>query len=353
MTLPPVLEVEDLTVTFRIPRGLGRAEQLQAVRKVSFSVAQGEVLGIVGESGSGKSTMARAIVKLDRVAGGRIRLEGDEITDLSEREFRSRRRKVQMVFQDPYSSLDPAMTVGQSIAEPLKQVGGLSGNELDDRVNDLLTLVELAPHHRHRYPHEFSGGQRQRVAIARALALEPALLICDEAVSALDVSTQNQVINLLVDLRKRLGMAYLFVSHDLAVVRNVADRVLVMYLGKVVEQGPTEDVLRAPKHPYTQALLAAMPRPDPDHQPNRKEHILKGELPDPMKPPKGCAFQSRCPLVTEVCCNITPELKPRVGSGAVACHMAGHEAALTPGSASDMEYEIGQNIPQKSQRGDS
>lgn len=321
MSTTPVLQVEDLSVTFNIPAGLGRVRHLQAVRGVSFSIAPGEVVGIVGESGSGKSTTARAIVKLENASTGRIALEGIDIAAMSERAFRPSRRRVQMVFQDPYSSLDPTMTIGDSIAEPLQSRNGPKRAALTRRVEDLLALVGLNAAHRHRYPHEFSGGQRQRIAIARAMALDPALLICDEAVSALDVSTQNQVINLLVQLRQRLGMAYLFVSHDLAVVRNVADRVLVMYLGKVVEQGPTEQVLHNPQHPYTQALLAAVPRPNPAHRLDRKKHLVNGELPDPTNPPSGCAFQSRCPLAIDECRSSSPALRPVHGGSAVACHL--------------------------------
>ena len=322
MNTSPVLEVEDLSVTFKISAGLGRARHLQAVRGVSFTIAPGEVVGIVGESGSGKSTTARAIIKLEKASAGRITLEGTDITAMSERAFRPSRRRVQMVFQDPYSSLDPTMTIGESIAEPLQAMKALKGAALTRRVEELLALVELNAAHRHRYPHEFSGGQRQRIAIARAMAVDPALLICDEAVSALDVSTQNQVINLLIELRQRLGMAYLFVSHDLAVVRNVADRVLVMYLGKVVEEGLTEQVLRKPQHPYTQALLAAVPGANPAHRLDRKNHLAKGELPDPTSPPTGCAFQTRCPLVIDECRSSSPALRPVPGGGAVACLLA-------------------------------
>ncbi|MDY7105388.1 MAG: ABC transporter ATP-binding protein [Actinomycetota bacterium] len=319
---PELLEVDDLTVTFPVRSAPWRPKQLlRAVDGISFTIGRGETLGLVGESGSGKSTTGRGILRLVPVAGGSVRLDDMELTTLDRRELRNRRRDMQMVFQDPYSSLDPSAPVGESIAEPLIVHEGLRGRDLTDRVADLLERVGLANHHLRRYPYEFSGGQRQRVAIARAIALRPKLVICDEAVSALDVSTQNQVINLLEDLRSEFGMSYLFIAHDLGVVRHISDRVAVMYLGRLVEHGPTERIFDAPSHPYTRALLSASPVPDPDEQRSRERIILPGDLPDPTNPPAGCPFTSRCNHVMDVCHTAMPEPVATEGGGEVRCFL--------------------------------
>lgn len=312
-----ILEAEDLSGSFPGPRR--SSPRLKAVKDVNLSIAEGECLGLVGESGSGKSTVARAIMQLVHLDSGRIVVNSNELTSLKGKDLRRARRDVQMVFQDPYSSLDPSMTVGHSVAEPLEIHNRISKGERDQRVAELLELVGMGAHHMDRYPHEFSGGQRQRIAIARALALNPSLVICDEAVSALDVSTQNQVISLLEELRERLGLAYLFISHDLAVVRHISDRVAVMYFGRIVEVGDVESLLHSPMHPYTQALLSSVPVPDPTVQKNRVKRLLVGEIPDIANPPRGCAFRSRCPQSTEICSQLQPELLEVAGT-LVACH---------------------------------
>ena len=318
---PPLLEVGGLTVTFG-RRGLrGRGHVVRAVNDVGLTLAAGETLGLVGESGSGKSTTGRAVLQLVRPDSGSIRLRGQEINGVTGKRLRGLRREMQMVFQDPYSSLDPSATVGASITEPLRVHEGLSRSASRERVAELLDLVGLRPSHADRYPYEFSGGQRQRVAIARALAINPKLVVCDEAVSALDVSTQNQVINLLEDLRERLGLAYLFIAHDLAVVRHISHRVAVMYLGHIVETGPIERVYEQPAHPYTQALLSAIPVPDPELAHRNRRILLQGDLPDPSAPPPGCPFSTRCAYVMPVCREQMPAQTPVDGGGEVACHL--------------------------------
>jgi peptide/nickel transport system ATP-binding protein len=294
---------------------------VHAVRQVSFDVGRGETLGLVGESGSGKSTTGRAILRLVPVRSGKIELDGTDVLSLGKRELRGFRRHMQMVFQDPYSSLDPSMEIVDCIAEPLRAHTSLRGRQLRQRVVELLERVGLGQSHLHRYPNEFSGGQRQRIAIARAIAIEPSFLVCDEAVSALDVSTQNQVITLLEDLQRELGMSYLFIAHDLGVVRHIANRVAVMYLGRLVEWGPTERVFEQPAHPYTQALLSAVPVPDPAVQRARRRIILQGDLPDPASVPVGCPFSTRCPAVMPVCREVDPAPVDLPGGGAAACHL--------------------------------
>lgn len=325
--MTPLLEVEDLEVQFRTRRA-GR-HVVQAVAGVSLEIGRGEVFALVGESGSGKSTTARAILRLVDVAAGRIRFDGDDVTALSRQHLKSFRRRVQMVFQDPYSSLDPSTVIGDSIAEPLEVHERLTRHERDERVVELLDLVGLAPEARYRYPHEFSGGQRQRIAIARALALRPDLIICDEAVSALDVSTQNQILDLLMRLARTLSMSYLFITHDLAVVRHMAHRVAIMYLGTIVEQGPVDDIFAEPTHPYTKALLSAVPLPDPVRQAQRQRIVLTGDLPDPSDPPAGCRFHTRCPEAVDLCRSQVPPVIP-VGSDHVArCHLVSPTPLLT------------------------
>ncbi len=321
-----LLAVSDLAVRFaRRRRGLfARApDPVRAVDGVSFELARGAALGLVGESGSGKSTTARAIVGLLRPSAGSVHLGGAEISALSPRARRPFRRRIQMVFQDPSGALDPRMTVGSIVAEPLAIQGVGTRRERAARAAALLESVGLDASARERWPHEFSGGQRQRIGIARALALEPEVLVLDEPVSALDVSVQAQVVNLLADLRARLGLSYLFIAHDLAVVRQVCEEVAVMYLGRIVERGPREELFANPRHPYTQALLSAVPVPDPAIESTRERIVLAGDPPSPSRPPSGCAFHPRCPIrhlvPNDRCRTERPELRP-AGRSSVACH---------------------------------
>jgi len=316
-----LVQARNVSVTFRRKSLFSRAREVKAVNDVSFDIGRGETLGLVGESGSGKSTTGRALLRLVPVDSGTLEVDGSDLGSTHGRELRRLRRQMQMVFQDPYSSLDPSATVGSSIAEPLRVHDGLSARQSWPRVQELLEQVGLRPSHATRYPYEFSGGQRQRVAIARALALKPQLIVCDEAVSALDVSTQNQVINLLEDLRDELGLSYLFIAHDLAIVRHIAHRVAVMYLGRIVESGPAERVYNHPAHPYTQALLSAIPMPDPSKRHRADRIVLRGDLPDPASPPPGCPFQTRCAYAMDVCREVMPDSTPVAGGGEVACHL--------------------------------
>jgi oligopeptide transport system ATP-binding protein len=308
-----LLEVDDLVKRFPARGGV-----VHAVDGVSFSIAAGETLGLVGESGSGKSTIARLVLRLLEPTAGVIRVDGDDIAHLSRRRLRAVRRRVQIVFQDPYSSLDPRMTARTIVAEPLRIAG--RSREIKRRVPEVFALVGLGREHESRYPHELSGGQRQRVGIARALAVQPELLVLDEPVTALDSSIQAQILNLLVDLQTRLGLAYLFIAHDLAVVRHVADRIAVMHLGRIVETGVAADLFAAPAHPYTEALLSASPRPDPEYERARRRIVLEGELPDAQAPPSGCRFRTRCWKAAEVCAEEPgPELVERGQGHPVAC----------------------------------
>jgi len=329
----PILIVDNLSVRFPIGSGLVRRAKgyVKAVNSVSFVINQGETLGLVGESGSGKTTIGRAIVRVNDPHEGSILLDGDELVGLSPKEMRPLRRKVQMVFQDPYSSLDPRQTVRQILVEPLVTHNlPLTNAQGEDRVAELLNLVGLDPAFASRYPHQFSGGQRQRIGIARALAVEPDLIICDEPISALDVSIQAQVVNLLESLKKRLGIAYLFIAHDLAVVRHISDRVAVMYLGGIVELTTSTELYENPRHPYTRALLSAVPVPDSTVEKARKRIILQGDIPSPTNMPSGCSFHTRCPLRTmlgnpEICSTERPELKiypTKKDEHQVACHFA-------------------------------
>ncbi|EMB18453.1 ABC transporter ATP-binding protein [Rhodopirellula europaea] len=317
---PPLLRVNDLKVHFPFRRGsLFNPEQglIRAVDGVSFDIAKGETLGLVGESGCGKSTTARAIINLVHPTSGDVQVDGKSIAGLSDKEMLPYRRRVQMVFQDPFASLNPRMTVGGIIGEPLTVHKLASGKDRQLEVLRLMELVGLNPRFLNRYPHEFSGGQRQRIGIARALAVQPDLILCDEPVSALDVSIQAQIINLMMDLQQRLGVAYLFIAHDLAVVRHIATRVGVMYLGRIAELGTAEELYADPKHPYTEALLSAVPVPDPTIAANRRRIVLQGEVPSPDKHYPGCSFADRCPIVVDRCRTDRPGLPDR--SHAAAC----------------------------------
>jgi oligopeptide/dipeptide ABC transporter ATP-binding protein len=320
--LDPVLDVRDAAVHFA-PRGgwLGRPRSpVKAVDGVDLTIDAGETVGLVGESGCGKSTLANAIVGLAPLTRGSVRVRGQEIAGASRRTLRAVRRHVQMVFQDPALSLNPRATVGAAIAEPLIVRSIARGQALEAKVHALLMQVGLRPEHAGRYPHQFSGGQRQRIVIARALALEPALVVCDEPVSALDVSVRAQILNLLVDLQRRMGVSYLFVSHDLSVIRHISDRVAVMYLGRIIEHASRDVFFAAPKHPYSRALMSAVPEANPVTQRTRQRTVLSGELPSPADVPPGCAFHTRCPLTTELCARVRPLLTPRPDGALVACH---------------------------------
>ena len=323
-TAEPLLEVRNLVMHFKVGRGLfGRPGLVRAVDGVSFTLRRGETLGLVGESGCGKTTTGRCVLQLEKPTRGEVVFEGRNLVGMETGELRRVRNRIQVIFQDPYSSLNPRMTVGQIIAEPI----AVHGLETDpaartERVRQLLVRVGLLAQHAYRYPHELSGGQRQRVGVARALAMQPSLIICDEPVSALDVSIQAQIINLLAELQSDFGLSYLFVAHDLAVVRHISDRIAVMYLGKIVELASRRDLYEAPAHPYTRAMLSAVPIPDPALEATRERQVLTGEVPSPLNPPSGCVFHPRCPLAIERCRREVPQLRPLASGHEAACHLA-------------------------------
>ena len=325
----PILRVENLVKYFPIRQGIvfkRTIGHVKAVDDVSFTVNPGETLGVVGESGCGKSTVARTLMRLHDPSSGSAFFWGQDLFEMNPRQLRSARREIQMIFQDPYTSLNPRMTVGEIIAEGWRIHPGIVPKKRQRaRVGELLEVVGLNPDHINRYPHQFSGGQRQRIGVARAIALEPSVIICDEPVSALDVSVQAQVINLLEEIQDEFGMAYIFIAHDLSVVRHISDRVAVMYLGKIVEEGAVEDLYSNPSHPYTQSLLSAAPNPDPNVAATTRRILLEGDVPSPANPPSGCSFRTRCWKATDRCAEEEPALEVRVGVHRSACHYANVE----------------------------
>jgi len=319
-----LVNVEDLKMYFPVTAGLifqRKIADVKAVDGISFNVKKGETLGLVGESGCGKSTTGRAILQLYKPTAGNVSFGGTELTLLGAGDMRRMRRRMQMIFQDPYASLNPRMSVGSIIGEPLQIHGLARGNRArKERIQDLMRVVGLNPYYANRYPHEFSGGQRQRIGIARALAVEPDFIVADEPVSALDVSIQAQIINLMEDLQQQFGLTYLFIAHDLSVVRHISDRVGVMYLGKMMELADRNELYENPLHPYTKALLSAVPVPDPSVERTRERIILTGDVPSPLRPPSGCVFHTRCPIAVEECRQAIPEWRDAGGGHLVACH---------------------------------
>jgi oligopeptide transport system ATP-binding protein len=326
-----LLTVQDLKVYFPIMQGIilqRRSGWVKAVDGLNFTIQRGETLGLVGESGCGKSTTGRAILQMERPTAGKVYFEETDLTALTGEALRQMRRRMQMIFQDPYASLNPRMTVGNIIAEPIEVFELASGNAKRDRVQHLLEVVGLNPEFVHRYPHEFSGGQRQRIVIARALAVNPDFIVCDEPIAALDVSIQAQVVNLMQSLQQEFGLTYLFIAHDLSVVRHISDRIAVMYLGKIVELADRVALYEKPLHPYTQALLSAVPIPDPEVEAKRERIVLQGDVPSPTNPPAGCRFHTRCPIAIEECRHDPePEFRDMGDRHFVACHLAEQVAA--------------------------
>lgn len=321
VTVEELLNVQNLEVHFPIKQGiLSRATSyVHAVDGVSFTLHTGEILGIVGESGCGKTTTGFAIIRLVEPTGGKVFFQGQDLAGMTDAQMKPLRQKLQIIFQDPYSSLNPRMTLARTLAEPMNIHGRYQGSEQKDRIAHLLEIVGLKPEHQTRYPHQFSGGQRQRIGIARALCLDPEVIIGDEPVSALDVSIQAQIINLLLDLQEQFHLSYIIISHDLSIVEHLCDRILVMYLGKLVEIASYHDLYSNPKHPYTQALLSAIPSPNP--RASKKRMILKGEIPSPINPPTGCRFHPRCPRRMDACAHVEPQLREHGQQHFVACHL--------------------------------
>jgi oligopeptide transport system ATP-binding protein len=319
-----LLHVDSLVKHFPIYRGVFQRQvgAVRAVDGVSFDVYKGETLGLVGESGCGKSTAGRTILQLYTPTAGKVEFEGVNLVSLKGEQLRQLRRKMQMIFQDPYASLNPRMTVGDIVAEPMLVHGTVAPKDVQSRVRQLLERVKLSPDFASRYPHEFSGGQRQRIGIARAVALNPSFIVCDEPISALDVSIQAQVVNLLEDLQKEFGLTYLFIAHDLSMVRHISDRIAVMYLGIIAELADHNTLYREPLHPYTQALLSAVPIADPVAEEQRRRVILEGDVPSPANPPSGCRFRTRCPIAKDICAQQQPEWREAKPGHYVACHMA-------------------------------
>ena len=320
----PLLRVDDLHKHFAIHKGIFRRQAgvVRAVDGISFDIQSGETLGLVGESGCGKSTAGRTILRLYDATSGQIKFKGEDIASMDSRRLRKMRPRMQMIFQDPQACLNPRMTVGSIIAEPLDEHRAYKGKAKREKVRELLNAVGLNPNFVNRYPHEFSGGQRQRIGIARALALDPDFIVCDEPIAALDVSIQAQVVNLLEELQERLGLTYLFISHDLSMIRHICDRVAVMYLGKIAELAPRDALYSDPLHPYTQALLSAVPIPNPKVEAKRRRTILVGDVPSPLNPPKGCRFSSRCPVAEKQCFEVAPEWREIKPDHYVSCHLA-------------------------------
>ena len=321
-----LVRVENLVKHFPITKGTIFQKQVGAVRAVdglSFVINRGETLGLVGESGCGKSTTGRTLLQLERPTSGHVYFDGIDLAGAKGETLRQMRRKMQMIFQDPYASLNPRMTVGQIVGEPLRNFGLATSTEIQERVKELLGLVGLNKSYSNRYPHEFSGGQRQRIGIARSLSTQPDLIVCDEPISALDVSIQAQVVNLLEDLQEQFNLTYLFIAHDLSMVRHISTRVGVMYLGIIIELASRNDIYHNPLHPYTQALLSAVPIPDPIFEKNREQITLVGDVPSPINPPSGCRFRTRCPIAEDICAEIQPEFREVSSGHFVACHLVG------------------------------
>jgi oligopeptide transport system ATP-binding protein len=318
----PLLEVKNLVKYFPVTTGVLRRKvgDVKAVDDVSFSIRKGETLGLVGESGCGKTTTGRCVLKLHDITSGQVIFQGKDLSNAKGEELRRMRRHMQLIFQDPYASLDPRMTAGAIIGEPLLVHGIARGKEYHRQIDELLEMVELPTSVASRFPHEFSGGQRQRLGIARALAVRPAFIVCDEPVSALDVSIQAQVITLLMRLREELNLTYLFIAHDLAIVRNISDRVIVMYLGKIMEVTTSDHLYDNPLHPYTKSLLSAVPIPDPVVDRTRERIVLQGDVPSPVNPPSGCPFHTRCPIATDICKTDVPEIRVVADDHYAACH---------------------------------
>jgi oligopeptide transport system ATP-binding protein len=335
MTNGALIEAKDIFKYFPIYAGLmsRHVADVRAVDGVSFTIQEGETLGLVGESGSGKTTVGRLLLRLLPVTKGEIDFEERNILTMNRGDIRRLRRSVQIIFQDPFASLNPRMSIGEIVAEPIRIHGLAKGKEVDDRVRELLGLVGLQPYHANRYPHEFSGGQRQRVGIARALAVQPRFIVCDEPVSALDVSIQAQVINLLEDLQAKFKLTYLFIAHDLSVVRHISTRVAVMYVGKIVELAYRDALYESPLHPYTQALLSAIPIPDPVVEKRRKRVVLTGDIPSPVNPPAGCRFHTRCPIAFERCSVEEPPLREYAPGHFAACHWVEEHGGQAPALA--------------------